>query len=290
MARRCCASVLVMTFLAHYLFNEAPVQEATTAIDIEAGGSGPHNGTYTFSSPSSRGGLEPGGIGGRHTWISLNDSGSVTGLGNINNLRISGAMTMSFWYYSDNIDAWHPIMEMNGVDETQPENKLFGVSRETSGRLAMKWENGAGVDVNVFSSNNIVEVLDQWYHCAVVRKANGGNFDVLFYVDGTLVDTQDNGGSGYAGPDGGTNSFGFIGRDQASTEPSGAFRIDSLRLYDTALSAGDINSIYLIEKAAAESYGALFEEPKNILTPNSGMNYTAFLEGERNSRGYGGFR
>jgi hypothetical protein len=279
-----------MTFLAHYLFNEAPVQNAVTAVDIEAGGSGAHSGSYFFTASPSDGALEPGGIGGRHTYIAQSDSGSVSGLGNIADLRITGEMSVAFWYYTDGVDAWHPIIEMNGVDETQPENKLFEVSRQNSNRLSMTWEHSAGTDVLVLSASNIVQNFNQWLHCAVVRKANGGNFDVEFYVDGALVDTQDNGGGGYTGPDGGGNSLGFIGRNQASTEPTGAFRIDSLRVYNNALSSGDVGAIYLVESAAREAYGVLLEDTKRTLHPNSGMGYIAFLTGERNDRGYGGFR
>lgn len=278
-----------MVLLAHYKFNEAPAQNATTAVDVAAGGSGSHSGTYTFSSPDNNGGLEPGGIGGRHTRISLNDSGSVASLGNISDLRITGEMTVMFWYYSEDTDSWHPIVEVNGVDETQAENKLFSVSRESSGRLAMKWEYSTGIDIDVFSANNIVQDLDKWMHCAIVRKLNGSNFNVLFYVNGVLVDTQDNGGGGYTAPDGGGNSLGFIGRDQASTEPVGTYRIDSLRVYNTAESSASISSQYSAEVDSFESYAVNIEENRRIITPN-GLGYISFLLGERNSRGYGGFR
>jgi hypothetical protein len=279
-----------MAFLAHFKFADAPAQNATTALDSEGGGTGSHSGTYSFTSPVSNGSIMPGGIEGRHVRIQNADSGSVTSLGNIADLRITGEMTVAFWYYTEDTDSWHPIIEINGINETQAENKLFAVNRESTGRLSMKWENGAGVDVDVNSINNIVIDFDRWLHCAVVREANGGNFNVKFYVNGVLVDTQDNGGSGYAGPDGGGNSLGFIGRDQASTEPVGTFRFDSLRIYNSAENATTILGIYNSELAEWEALVSRKNEQTISTETGSGEPYLAYPSGYRNERPGGGFQ
>jgi hypothetical protein len=277
-----------MAELARYLFNEAPVQGAVTAVDTVAGGSGSHSGSYFFTATPSDGSILPGGVGGSHVRISLADSGSVVTLGNIADLRLTGEMTVTFWYYTEGVDSWHPIIEVNGVDETQVENKLFAVSRESSGRLAMKWEHTAGVDVDVNSANNIVQNWYQWIHCAVVRVANGGNFDVLFYVNGALVDTQDNGGGGYQGPDGGGNSLAFIGRDQASAEPVGTFRMDSLGIYNSAESAGTILALYTAEEALRQA-SVIRDTDIGPAYETTGGPYDALLSGERNPRVDSGF-
>ena len=240
-----------MTLLTHYKFNEGYVQDPVTAIDRAAGGSGNHNGSYNWSSGPSNGKIIPGGVGGRSVWISSNDIGSITGVNNVADLRILGELTVMFWMIMSD-DTVYPIVDINGVDETSPENRCFGVYTYSNYRLRMNWEHSAGTDVVVYSSNNIVDLLDTWVHCAIVRVANGGNYNVLFYVNGSLVDTQDNGGGGFTGPDGGGNALAYIGRDQASYEGAGQIVLDSVRIYNSAESAGNILSVYNSEVAERE--------------------------------------
>jgi hypothetical protein len=280
-----------MAQLLRFNFNEYPGHNATTAVDLIAGGSGSHSGTYTWGSTFNDGQLEPGGLGGRYVRIAHNDSGSITTLGNISDLRITGEMTLMFWYYGEwaGVDSWHPIMEVNGTDETQPENKLFAVSRESNGRLSMRWEHSAGTDVDVYSSNDIMENSYKWYHCAVVRELNGANYNVLFYINGTLADTQNNGGSGYTGPDGGGNSLAFIGRNEASTEPLSDFSIDSLRLYNSAENSTSISSVYSTEYAELEAFP--YRDGTTTITylPNKGTEYLNVPMGTRAARENSGF-
>jgi hypothetical protein len=279
-----------MAELLQFKFNEAPVQGAPTAIDLVAGGTGSHSGTYYWHASTSYGSLKPGGIGGRYVHIDNSDSGSITSLGNIADLRITGALTLMFWYYSLGVNTWHPIMEVNGTDDSQAENKLFSVSRESSGRLSMKWEHSTGTDVDVYSANDIIENAYKWYHCAVVRKANGANYDVLFYINGALVDTQDNGGGGYTGPDGGGNSLAFVGRDQASNEPAGAFDIDSVRLWNSAENVTSINSVYTTEYAEMEASSSRDLSNTRTFLPNLGSEYLNVFTGTRAARVDSGFQ
>jgi hypothetical protein len=278
-----------MVLVAHWKFNEEVGQEAVTAVDVAGGLSGSHSGTYSWHATFDNGYLSPGGIGDRHCYINQNDSGSVDSLGNISDLRLDDELTVMFWYYSEGVDTWHPIIDIDGVDETQAENRLFAVSRESSYELSMEWEHTAGVDVNVVSTGNIVDGTNQWYHCAVVRIANGANYDVLFYVNGVLADTQDNGGGGYVGPDGGGNALGFIGRNQASTEPTGAFRIDSLRVYNTPETVTTIADIYTTELAERETLGNIDATPTQELIEGAGMPYPSLFSGPKNPRPNSGY-
>jgi hypothetical protein len=55
-------------------------------------------------------------------------------------------------------------------------------------KLVVKWSTAPATDTTQTANNSIVP-FTKWTHFAVVKKTNGGNFDLLFYINGALTDT-----------------------------------------------------------------------------------------------------
>src|SRR5690606_15381634 len=66
-------------------------------------------------------------------------------------------------------------------------NFLPGLQINSSGIIAIFWEQANGIDVTITSSTTAP--LDQWIHVAWTATTNGGNFDIEIFLDGTSVYT-----------------------------------------------------------------------------------------------------
>lgn len=233
-----------MTFLAHWKFGDGWWTEPTIAADSAAGGSGSHDGTYTWG---YWGGLVPGGVGGTHIYKpGATAFCNVSSIANPSDFLLYGALTVCCWYHPDHYYNYHNptyLVNCSGVDDTAPENDLWSLQIASDRRLLLHWENGAGVDVFA-ASNNYLFPLQGWSHATAERyEVVAGKWGCNFYRNGALHSTDDNGGAGYDPPDGGANALPRINH-RGTTNSYRSYDMDSVRVYDTAIGAAAIQAIY----------------------------------------------
>ena len=108
----------------------------------------------------------------------------------------------------------------------------INIEKLSSGRLRFYWDRGAR---DVTSSNNVVTTNgSSYHHCVFVRDSTNNNFK--FYVDGELVTTVSNAGSGITST-GSTFRFGSDTRT-GSTVHNGAIPV--LKLHNKALTTVEV--------------------------------------------------
>jgi len=115
------------------------------------------------------------------------------------------------------------------------DNVQMNFSFTPTGKLDIRWENGAGVDIIMTQAAGGALALDTWMHAAAVK--SGGN--ILFYLDGVLQDTV----AYPSEPDGGTDaavSWRFGANINNVSTLFGAFAAKSIRISDIARSAATI--------------------------------------------------
>jgi hypothetical protein len=235
-----------MVLLAHYLFDEGPEDYPTTAIDIAGGGFGPHNGSYSLNKSTNGNFISPGGYNGSHLKTGNTNGFGITSLINDFDMFLQGAMSVAFWCRFESTSGIY-VANFEGFGGTSNDNEQWSIEFIAGNELRFGWEIGIKFPVDVDSSGSICPDDGAWHHYTLVRKLLGAgpNYEVLYYVDGSLAYTNDNSGAGYAGPTSGAFSYTSIGHSPASK--SNTAHIDSLRIYDNAISAGDVSTIYAAE-------------------------------------------
>lgn len=273
-----------MTLLGHWKFDEAPVTLATTAIDRAAGGSGSHDGTYSWGPE----GIRPGGVNGRHIRflrVPFTSGNRIDSFLNNSDFILIPEMTTTFWLDPIQVGGYPIRCELISGGETEPENISFKVTWEQSpNKLKFLWENGAGVDQEGLSSTGIL-TMNGWQHIGIVRKlfSGGPNVQVEFWKNGVLINTDDNGAAGFLPPTGGASSELYIGYPYWD----GKHQQDSVRIYNSDESA-NIASIY-----AEELSDFLNEDVHQIVSSDNKTSELIkddiTLNGSRSERDYGGF-
>jgi hypothetical protein len=283
----------IMTLLAHWKIGGAPgaYLNGQQATDAAGGGSGFHHGLYSLN-VSSGGFLDPPGVDGlgmrNRAYSSYGTIYSIAN--NADFIALKGDMTVMAWYRTDNStynqDTMY-IASCGGSGETSDLNHQWLLEVRTGNALRLFWEYGAGVDAAVQSANDILPVRTWYTHVAAVRyEIVPGFYGVRFYVNGVLVDTQTNGGAGYAAPTDGSNSPTYVGRS-GDSQATQTFYIDSVRVYDTTEDA-IIPGIYAAEAPfyALEAHDI---SPSFTRTTRGFVNYVSTFSGERNGRTGAGF-
>lgn len=278
-----------MTLLAHWPLDDG-TPTVSTARDAAAGGSGSHEGSYNhyFVLP---GNLIPGGVGGQHLYIRNGGNyGTIDSILNPSDLRLTGTMTVMCWFHNDPtyVTAAQYIANCAGVDDTEAENDLWDFRVDTSGRVHLYWENGAGVDVQTTSGNDLW-VVQGWTHIAAVRyEVVAGKWGTKFYANGQLHSTDDNTGAGYDPPTGGGNSLPFVGKKNTSYNTRRT-HVDSIRVYDTAESQPNIEAVYDTE-VLQFSFPIIYNSVAYpILNGSDGSIYRVVESGPGSLRGETGF-
>jgi len=238
-----------MTFIAHWKIGGEPgsAMNGQAAVDSAAGGSGAHNGIYRVNTSES---IAPHGYDEN---LSLrcafsNNDGIIDSFGNISDLQITGTYSVMFWFTPTTwLSNRMYVINIGASGSTEATNNLIWIGARSSGHMRAYWEHGAGTGVIVDSTDPIITTL-KWHHIAVVRYPISANYGVKFYVNGTLEDTQDNGGGGYTAASGGTSTVGYIGRSAEDSYSADYYKLDSIRVYDSDESS-NVSSIYDTEKS-----------------------------------------
>jgi hypothetical protein len=205
---------------AHWPFDEGA---GTTAADVSGNG---HTGTLTNGATWATGVLSNAvSLDGVNDYV---DVGAIDIAGN--------AMTLAGWFNSNHlaITTYHDgriISKATGTAEADHYWMLSTIRSGSKSRLRFRLKTGGVTDTLIASSGNLTE--NQWFHAAAVYDG----VTMKLYLDGTLVGTRSKAGSIAVGG----NVSVWIGGNP--TDPSvrpwqGA--IDDVRIYDRALSAGEI--------------------------------------------------
>lgn len=276
-----------MTLLAHWPLNDGRNRPATpqTIQDIAAGGSGSHSGQITAWGYESR--LQPGGVGGCHQGriVSLIAGGWVQNIGNPSDLQLLGEMSVCAWGQNNQYGGWDwgtvILASCSGDNNSEAENSAW-VFAVAARKLEFYWYSGAGSVLTKVTSPASLVSMQGFQHFAATRYlVSPGKYGVKFYVDGSLVYTDDNSGAGYDPPTGCGNSIPYIGRrkDFVISNYIG-LSYDSVRIYDNVLADADVLNIFNAEEpytrpALDTGYGGL----QNGESTNYGFPYSAVQMG-----------
>jgi hypothetical protein len=211
-----------------YTFDEA---DGSMALDYS---SSERNATLKNMSASNRVAGKMGGalsFDTTSTKLSSDPSGQYLDLGT---WSFGGAFTLSTWIKADEWRSNGTILSLAGSEIMQlryksvNERKLYFLLDGTAGGL----EN---IDTG--------DVLDwgKWIHLAITLENGGTNTSTSrVYKNGTLFATA----TDKTTPDSATRTPQYIGRSHSNSERYFAGDLDDFRLYNSALSAGDISNIY----------------------------------------------
>jgi hypothetical protein len=262
-------------------------------VDIAAGGSGSHSGTYYDQQ------LVPPGIDGYHLFIDTSD-GTVRDVQNNSDLIILGDLTLGCWLheYEENeqgyigSEGWLTSCRLIacGADgETLATNYCYLMQVSgTATELQLFWEYGAGSNVAALSGAGLVNNMG-WTHVMMVREdySGGPNQQVKFYKDGQLFSTDNNSGAGFTPPADGSSGYCQIGRGGESAGTARA-HIGSVRIYNEALDAAAVETVYDSEKEYFQNVQVVLNEP-GFVKIDKVLDYKAIYAGSRSGRTGAGF-
>jgi hypothetical protein len=159
-----------------------------------------------------------------------------------------GEWTVEAWVLGD-----QGTVLAHGVaaSEVEASNRLMNVSFVADTSITWGWERGAGAEVTGTVAMPTGAWGFDWNHIAVVKKAGtGGNYDVLVYLNGQLLQTFTNN----LNATGGANGVWFMGAGLEGAPPSLCI-LDDVRVSAKARTAAEIYRSHL--RGVAESaYGS----------------------------------
>lgn len=201
--------------------------ETTTWEDVTGHG---HGGTCSLSSCPTP--LQDGHTGADKSFAFSSSRIDIAATG----LNTTTAFTVAFWIYATGLDT---------IDGSCVINKLLGPASSTiqdswqfcitaAGNARFLTDDNAGGSPNTITSGAVT--VNTWHHYALTWNAAGAK---QLWIDGMLIGTT-------------TVSIAFdngpivVGTDVNSGTNTGTFygRLDDLRIYDRALSAAEIMSLY----------------------------------------------
>ena len=211
-----------------YTFDES---DGSTAVDYS---SNERNATLKNMSASNR---VAGKMGGAlsfdtpSTKLTSDPSGQYLDLGT---WSFGGAFTLSTWIKADEWRSNGTILSLAGSEIMQLRYKSVN-----EGTLYFLMNGTAGGLENIDTGS----VLDwgKWIHLAITLENGGTNTSTSrVYKNGTLFATA----TDKTTPDSATRTPQYIGRSHYNSERYFAGDLDDFRLYNSALSAGDVSNIY----------------------------------------------
>lgn len=156
--------------------------------------------------------------------------------------QIVNDLTISAWVYPRGFGM---VLAEDASGETAATNVLYwmAVSPGIGGYIDYFWETGSGTNHEI--THSIDSIPSQtWSYITITRKQNGATDDISFYFNGRLLQIYT--GQVRHGSTEGTSSKLSIGR-KLSGGPDFAFLnaiIDEVRIYNRALSATEIATLY----------------------------------------------
>ena len=157
-------------------------------------------------------------------------------IGAASELEILGDMTIEVWCNLDSLANPAYLCAWWGSGETEANNFIWSFRINTGGTMACFWENGAGSNNTVTSSNEVGIVAN--HHLVCVRDTSANT--VTFYDNGVEYDTV-----AYTNdPTGGSTGGAYIGRNLNDAFSVNG-RLDEVAIYNTKLSATRIEEHFI---------------------------------------------
>lgn len=201
-----------------------PFDQVNGTVAVDASGNG-HNGTLVGGAT-----FVAGMVGNALSLSGTNQYMTVPA----NLLNTASEMTIAAWVRVRTDRVWARVFDFGNNTTTYmfltPHNGTTNALRfaiSTGGNTMEQMLNGTAVPT-----------LGAWQHVAVVLGPSGGTL----YLDGAAVTT--NAGLTLRPSSLGTTVNNWIGRSQYTADPFLAGDIDELRIYDKALSAADITTLF----------------------------------------------
>ncbi|MFH1193641.1 MAG: LamG domain-containing protein [bacterium] len=205
--------------------------------------------------------------------------------------QIVNDLTISAWVYPRGTGM---VLAEDAFGDTAATNVLYwmAVSPGAGGYIGYFWETDAGTDhVLTLSTNSIPS--NAWSHIIITRKQNGTTDDISFYLNGGLLQTYT--GQVRHGATEGTSAKLSIGRKLSSVGPYEFLNaiIDEVRIYNRALSATEIATLYGSARINSAPKNQLVgywtmdntDRSRNLIYDKSGFNNNGILIGTATSTG-----
>lgn len=210
--------------------------EGADGTNLQDKSGGGNNGQIVTASPGGYR-FEAGKIGNGLTLSQA--QGAYVSLG-AQVFRGTNALTIAVWLKLVSLTTWQRLFDI-GVNANLSQNAPTGttyfslVLKDFNGKLGLTSSRDGYNNSKVLTTD--VLPIGVWKHVAVVA-ANGG---ATIYIDGSEVATAPS-----LLPPGalGNLDYAFIGKSQFSSDPSVDAEIDSFRVYNRALSADEIRTLF----------------------------------------------
>ena len=190
---------------------------------------------------------EKGTYNGTATNVNFNVQGKYGNAGSFNgsssNVTIAGssfdyaAMTLSCWFNLSTTSQNYQTI-FNNYSQTSGQNRGWHIRYETTGDLRFYGFNNSNNEFNILQSTTIN--ASTWYHLAVTISSS----QIKIYQNNDLINTTNISSSiGYSG----TGGFPAIGSYRYAAASYGNYfngKIDQVRIFDSALDATQVASLY----------------------------------------------
>ena len=159
-------------------------------------------------------------------------------MGNPAALQMTGSMTLMTWVWKTTNATIHVLLSKQGNTGARGWN-LYTFDNAGGGGYRFVFDIATGVSTTAERHSVVNPTIEQWYHVAGVYHAPAATMDI--YVNGML----DNGAVvGTITTSQVSSANVELGRKPASTPQYLAGRLNDTRIYNRALSAGEISAIY----------------------------------------------
>lgn len=210
--------------------------EGADGTNLQDKSGGGNNGQIVTASPGGYS-FEAGKIGNGLTLSQA--QGAYVSLG-AQVFRGTNALTIALWLKLVSVTTWQRLFDI-GVNANLSQNATTGtayfslVLKDYNGKLGLTSSRDGYNNSKILTTDALP--IGVWKHVAVVA-ANGG---ATIYIDGSGVATTPS----LPPPSAlGNLDYAFIGKSQFSGEPSIDAEIDSFRVYNRALSADEIRTLF----------------------------------------------
>lgn len=175
-----------------------------------------------------------------------NNSSYLVNLGTPSVLNLTSNATYSAWVYI----AGYPSSDMEIISravDADPQNTPYDFSIGASGKMQFTYEYGAGTNVGLAGTTKLSKGF--WNFVVATVSTSAGTTTVKLYLNSTL----DNTGTNANPPEDSTGSGTYIAGDSGAGHVAYNGGIDSVRIWNRALSQDEITKLYYVGRTRADS-------------------------------------
>lgn len=163
---------------------------------------------------------------GSNSWFTYNSAGNIS----------ASAGTVMLWYKADANGNWGTLFSLGTSNFWSPVTDIL-FRTEGWQKCFMDVQDGSGTGYRITASNLVVT---NWNHFALTWKVHDNLVDLAAYANGNLAgELLNRAWNGFS-----LDSIFAVGGWAAWNDPSAFGNIDDLGIFDAALTAGEISTIY----------------------------------------------